>query len=101
MNEDVKIDIITVEKDTAFSDSDASQDELCFLPTIPSPDIPEQEDKYLMNSLKLDDCTQSSSPFSDEAGLTVNGIIPGPRPISGNISQPSFSSSFVTQSITQ
>ncbi|KAJ0973779.1 hypothetical protein J5N97_015744 [Dioscorea zingiberensis] len=46
INEDEEVDIMTVEKDSAFSDSEASQEELCFLPSIPSPDVPEQQDKY-------------------------------------------------------
>ncbi|KAJ1380387.1 Quinoprotein alcohol dehydrogenase-like superfamily, partial [Sesbania bispinosa] len=41
VNEDEEVDIVAVEKDTAFSDSDMSQEELCFLPATPSRDAPE------------------------------------------------------------
>ncbi|KAJ7949467.1 Retinoblastoma-binding protein 5 [Quillaja saponaria] len=69
VNEDEEIDIVTVEKDAAFSDSDMSQEELCFLPAIPSPDVPEQTDKCLENTSKLVDSNNSGSPLSEEAGL--------------------------------
>ncbi|KAK9062279.1 hypothetical protein SSX86_019465 [Deinandra increscens subsp. villosa] len=42
LNEDDEVDIITVEKDTTFSDSDISQEELCYLPAHPCPDVPEK-----------------------------------------------------------
>ncbi|GJT01770.1 protein RBL [Tanacetum coccineum] len=42
INEDDEVDIITVEKDSAFSDSDISQEELRYLPAHPSPDVPEK-----------------------------------------------------------
>ncbi|XP_038893423.1 protein RBL [Benincasa hispida] len=71
VNEDEEVDIINVEKDSAFSDSDASQDELCFLPAIPCPDIIEQQDKCVEISSKMIDNNNSGSPLSEEAG--VNG----------------------------
>ncbi|KAJ4850491.1 hypothetical protein Tsubulata_011952, partial [Turnera subulata] len=67
VNEDDEVDIVTVEKDT-FSDSDMSQEELCFLPVVPCPDIPEQQDKCMGSTSKLLDCNGSGSPLSDEAG---------------------------------
>ncbi|PSS24048.1 Protein RBL like [Actinidia chinensis var. chinensis] len=39
VNENDEVDIVTVEKDSAFSDSDTSQEEICFLPAIPCPDV--------------------------------------------------------------
>ncbi|XP_004498849.1 protein RBL-like [Cicer arietinum] len=70
-NEDEEIDIVTVEKDPAFSDSDMSQEELCFLPASPRYDVPEQQDKFLESSSKLVDSNNSGSTFSEEA--VVNG----------------------------
>ncbi|KAL3678177.1 hypothetical protein R1sor_021133 [Riccia sorocarpa] len=40
VDDDVEVDVETVEKVAAFSDSDDSQDGLYFLPTIPLPDDP-------------------------------------------------------------
>lgn len=37
-----KINIVTMEKDTPFSNSDISKEELCFLPTTDIQDVPEQ-----------------------------------------------------------
>ncbi|XP_022968172.1 protein RBL-like isoform X1 [Cucurbita maxima] len=71
VNEDEEVDIVNVEKDSAFSDSDASQDELCFLPAIPCPDIVEQHDKCVEISSKMIDDDNSGSPLSEEAA--VNG----------------------------
>ncbi|EXB97685.1 Retinoblastoma-binding protein 5 [Morus notabilis] len=65
-NEDDEVDIVTVEKDSAFSDSDMSQDELCFLPAIPSPDMAEQQEKCIESSSKLVDSNNSGSPLSEE-----------------------------------
>ncbi|CAN6566938.1 unnamed protein product [Malus baccata var. baccata] len=70
INEDDEVDIVTVEKDSAFSDSDMSQEELCFLPAIPSPDVPDQQDKCIESSSKLVD-SNSGSPISEEG--TPNG----------------------------
>ncbi|XP_072992512.1 protein RBL [Typha latifolia] len=67
VNQDEEIDIVTVEKDSGFSDSDTSQEELFFLPAIPSPDVLEQQDKCLGSSSKLEDSNHSGSPFSMEA----------------------------------
>ncbi|PSS35786.1 Protein RBL like [Actinidia chinensis var. chinensis] len=68
VNEDDEVDIVTVEKDLAFSDSDTSQEEICFLPAIPCPDVPEQQDKCVESSSKLVDSNHSGSPLSVEAG---------------------------------
>ncbi|XP_057970193.1 protein RBL-like [Malania oleifera] len=75
VNEDDEVDIVTLEKDSAFSDSDMSQEELCFLPAIPCPDVPEQQDKCVGSSSKLVDSNYSGSPLSEEArqnGQAVN-----------------------------
>ncbi|XP_031383386.1 protein RBL [Punica granatum] len=68
VNEDDPVDILNVEKDSAFSDSDMSQEELCFLPAIPCPEVPEQQEKCVGSSSKLPDGNQSESPLSVEAG---------------------------------
>ncbi|KAB1225475.1 Retinoblastoma-binding protein 5 [Morella rubra] len=68
VNEDDEVDIMTFEKNSAFSDSDMSQEELCFLPAIPSPDVHEQQDKCVESSSKLVDSNQSGSPLSEEDG---------------------------------
>ncbi|KAM7491131.1 hypothetical protein LguiA_034052 [Lonicera macranthoides] len=73
VNEDDEVDIVMVEKDSAFSDSDMSQEEICFLPVDPCPDVPEQQDKCVGSSSKLGgDSNHSGSPFSEEAGQ--NGL---------------------------
>lgn len=75
VNEDDEVDIVTVDKDSAFSDSDMSQEELCFLPAIPLPDAPEQQDKCLESSSKLVESNNSGSPLSEEGrpnGRTMN-----------------------------
>ncbi|KAI5420842.1 hypothetical protein KIW84_044608, partial [Lathyrus oleraceus] len=72
VNEDEKVDIMTVEKDPNFSDSDMSQEELCFLPVSPIPDVHEQQDKFLESSSKVVDSNNSESPFSEEAVTNEN-----------------------------
>ncbi|THF98034.1 hypothetical protein TEA_022756 [Camellia sinensis var. sinensis] len=67
VNEDDEVDIMSVEKDD-FSDSDMSQGEICFLPAIPCPDVPEQLDKCVESSSKLVDSNHSGSLLSEEAG---------------------------------
>ncbi|GLT75812.1 hypothetical protein SLA2020_475090 [Shorea laevis] len=67
VNEDDEVDIVTVEKD-AFSDSDMSQEELCFLPATPCPDVLDQQDKRVGSSSKLMDQNHSESPLSEEDG---------------------------------
>ncbi|XP_077233403.1 transducin/WD40 repeat-like superfamily protein [Tasmannia lanceolata] len=77
VNEDEEVDVVTVEKDSAFSDSDMSEEELCFLPAIPSPDVPEEQDKYVASSVKLEDSNHSGTPISEEAvqnGLEMNPV---------------------------
>jgi len=44
VNEGEKIDIITVEKDTSFSDSNISQEDQCFLPATLTWDVHEQQE---------------------------------------------------------
>ncbi|XP_010277147.1 PREDICTED: protein RBL-like [Nelumbo nucifera] len=75
VNEDEEVDIMMVERDSAFSDSDMSQGELCFLPAIPCPDVPEQE-KFIRSASKLADSNHSGSALSEEAGQ--NGQITNP-----------------------
>ena len=70
-NEDDEVDIVTVEKDP-FSDSDMSQEELCFLPAIPCPDDPQKLDKCVGSSSKLVDSNHSGSPLSEENGQAAN-----------------------------
>ncbi|KAG1342041.1 hypothetical protein COCNU_05G002700 [Cocos nucifera] len=79
-NQDEEVDIVTIEKDSAFSDSEASRDELCFLPAIPLPDVPEQQDKCLGSSSKLEDSNHSGSPFSIEAAQNGQAMLPTSSP---------------------
>lgn len=63
-----------MEHDSTFSDSDMSQEELCFLVATPCPD-PEQQDKGVGNSLKLLESNHIASPLSADAaqnGLVMN-----------------------------
>ncbi|TXG48334.1 hypothetical protein EZV62_027628 [Acer yangbiense] len=73
VNEEDEVDIVTIDKD-AFSDSDMSQEELCFLPAIPCPDVPEQQDKCVVSSSKLIDGNNSRSPLSEEAGQNGQAV---------------------------
>ncbi|XP_076883762.1 protein RBL-like [Bidens hawaiensis] len=50
VDEDDEVDIVTVEKNSTFSDSDISQEELCYLPAYPFPDVPEK----LLEAIVLD-----------------------------------------------
>ncbi|KAI3941568.1 hypothetical protein MKW92_022133 [Papaver armeniacum] len=74
VNEDEDVDILTVEKESALSDSDMSQEELCFLPAVPSPDVLDLQDKYVGSSSKMIDSNHSGSPLSDEAGQDGHGV---------------------------
>lgn len=65
MNEDDEVDITTVE-DSSFSDSDISQEELCFLPADPCPDVSEQQEKRNGSTSKSGDIKNSDSPLSEE-----------------------------------
>ena len=85
VNEDVEVDIVTVEKDSAFSDSDMSQDEVCFLPAIPSPDAPEQPEKCIESSSKLVDSNNSGSPLSEEGEPNGGAINHSSSPLEGII----------------
>lgn len=85
INQDEEVDILAMEKDAAFSDSDASQEELCFLPATPLLDVPEQQDKCLGSSLKSEDSNHTSSPFSVEAAQNGQAILPASSsPLEGN-----------------
>ncbi|XP_047338875.1 protein RBL-like [Impatiens glandulifera] len=66
VDEDEEVDIITVEKDSTFSDSDV-EDEIRFLPVSPIPDLPEQPDKCVDSSSKAVESHHSASPLSEEA----------------------------------
>lgn len=62
-NEDYEVDITTVEKDSALSDSDISQEELSFLPADPCPDVFEKQQEKRNSKLG-----GSNSPLSEETG---------------------------------
>lgn len=84
VNEDEEVDIVNM--DSAFSDSDASHDELCFLPAIPCPDVIEQQDKCAEISSKMVDNNNSGSPLSEEAGVNGRTTNHASSPLEGNIS---------------
>ncbi|CAL5189603.1 unnamed protein product [Lathyrus oleraceus] len=72
VDEDEEVDILTVEKDTTFSDSDMSQEELCYLPVTPIPDppepqVPESQDKLLEGSSNPVDNNNSGSLLPETA----------------------------------
>lgn len=83
VNQDEEIDIITVEDDSTFSDSDMSQDELCFLPAIPCPDASELQDNGIGNSVKLADSNHSASPLSAEAEQNGQAMNHDSSPVEG------------------
>lgn len=74
-----------MEKDSAFSDSDMSQDELCFLPAIPSPDMAEQQEKCIESSSKLVDSNNSGSPLSEEGEPNGGAMNHASSPLEGKI----------------
>ncbi|KAL5568709.1 hypothetical protein UlMin_025284 [Ulmus minor] len=90
VNEDDEVDIMTVEKDSTFSDSDMSQEELCYLPVDPKLD--KQPEKCIESPSKLADSNNSESPLSEEGepnGETNNASSPleedtGGRPLKRN-----------------
>ncbi|KAJ6751223.1 hypothetical protein OIU85_001719 [Salix viminalis] len=82
-NQDDEVDIVTVEKD-AFSDSDMSQEELCFLPATPCPDILDQQDNCVRSSPKLMDSNNSGSPLSEEAEQNGQATNHASSPLEGN-----------------
>lgn len=84
VNQDEEIDIITVEDDSTFSDSDMSQDELCFLPAIPCPDASELQDNGIGNSVKLADSNHSASPLSAEAEQNGQAMNHDSSPVEDN-----------------
>ncbi|XP_071732289.1 protein RBL-like [Rutidosis leptorrhynchoides] len=65
-NEDDEVDILTMERDSSFSDSDISQDELCFLPADPCPDVSEQQEKRNGYASNLGNGKTFDSPLSEE-----------------------------------
>ncbi|KAL8193899.1 hypothetical protein R6Q57_026141 [Mikania cordata] len=68
LNEDDEIDIITVEKDTTFSESDISQEELCYLPAHPFPDVSEK-------LLQSNNCESPLSNDSSETEVVENSVV--------------------------
>lgn len=68
INEDDEVDVVTIEHDSALSDSDMSQDEIRFLPAEPCPDDTEQLDRNAISTIKHVDDSQSESPHSEETG---------------------------------
>ena len=83
VNQDEEVDIITVENDSTFSDSDVSHEELCFLPAIPCPDASEPQDNGIGNSVKLVDSNHSASPLSAEAGQNGHAMNHDSSPVEG------------------
>lgn len=83
VDEDEEVDIVTVEMDSAFSDSDMSQEEVRFLPAIPCPEVPEQQDKCVESTSKLVNSHHSASPISDEAGQNGQAMEHEASPIDG------------------
>uniref|UniRef100_A0A7N0ZYC1 Uncharacterized protein n=1 Tax=Kalanchoe fedtschenkoi TaxID=63787 RepID=A0A7N0ZYC1_KALFE len=65
IDEDIEVDIMTMDKDSTFSDSDASQEELCFLPAMPSPDVVEPQEHGVVSISKMEESNISGSPFSE------------------------------------
>jgi len=51
--EEEEVDIVTMKKDPDFSDSDMSQEELCFLPADPKFDAPERTDESVESSSRM------------------------------------------------
>lgn len=71
-DEDIEVDILTMDKDSTFSDSDASEEELCFVPAMPSPDIVDPHENGVVSTSKMEESNLSGSPFSDNCEL--NGV---------------------------
>ncbi|CAM8949049.1 unnamed protein product [Rhodiola kirilowii] len=75
VDEDIEVDIMTMDKDSTFSDSDASEEELCFLPAMPSPDAVEPHENGVVSTSKMEESNHSGSPFSENGeqnGHTTN-----------------------------
>lgn len=75
-----------MEHDSTFSDSDMSQEELCFLPAIPCPDAPEPHDKSGGNSVKLVESNHSASPLSVDAVHNGHALTHESSPVEGKCS---------------
>lgn len=80
VDEDDEIDIMTAEKDTTFSDSDMSEDEVLYLPVDISPDVPEEQDKCI----GMGDSNHSGSPLSEDAEQNGQVAKYASSPIDGN-----------------
>eukprot|EP00249_Psilotum_nudum_P023337 c28833_g1_i6 orf=3-1592(-) len=71
VDEDEEVDIMTTEKVAAYSDSDDSQDGLYFLPTMPLPDTPDQQNPTMQASDVLPK-EHNSSPSESERSPLAN-----------------------------
>ncbi|KAH7443791.1 hypothetical protein KP509_02G050900 [Ceratopteris richardii] len=72
VDEDEEVDIMTADKVAAFSDSDDSDDGLNFLPTVPLPDTPEQQNQvpqslHVFEDSKAEPCSTPDSDHSNGA----------------------------------
>uniref|UniRef100_A0A7N0RCH2 Uncharacterized protein n=1 Tax=Kalanchoe fedtschenkoi TaxID=63787 RepID=A0A7N0RCH2_KALFE len=65
IDEDIEVDIMTMDKDSTFSGSDCSQEELCFLPAMPSPDVVEPQENGVVSTSKMEESNHSGPPFSE------------------------------------
>ena len=66
------MDIMAVEKESSLSESEL-EEELCFLPAVPSPDVEEEiQEKCRGSSTKAGESAQSMSPLSVEAAQNEN-----------------------------
>lgn len=75
-DEEEEVDIMTADKVAAFSDSDDSDDGLYFLPTIPLPDTPEQQNQAPQSLHPYEDCLKaepSSPPDSERSNGADDG----------------------------
>jgi len=64
-----KIDIVTMEKDTALSDSDIFEEKISFLPATNIQDVPKQQDNFLESSLNLVNNNNTISLLSHKVEL--------------------------------
>lgn len=71
VDQNEEIDILTLEKIAAFSDSDVSEDGLLFLPTVPLHDTPEQQNPSIQSSDGLPRPHYVSPSRSEQAPLAV------------------------------
>ncbi|THG11065.1 hypothetical protein TEA_023396 [Camellia sinensis var. sinensis] len=85
VDEDDEVDIMTVEKDSVFSDSDMSQEEICFPAANLCHDVPMQQDKCIESSSKLVNSNHSGSPLYVEAGRNGHSPNHASSPSKGKI----------------